>query len=363
MVTIGTRPEAIKMAPVVKALRRDERIETLLCVTGQHREMLRQALAIFKLVPDFDLDVMQPKQTLSNTTTAILAGLETIFETRKPDRLVVHGDTLTTFVTSLAGFYHHIPVAHVEAGLRTGDMKAPWPEEGNRRLTAVMTDLHFAPTVAAKQNLEKENISSLQIHVTGNTVIDALLDVAGRLNTAKYDSKYAFLADPFVLVTGHRRENFGDGIQNLCDALIEISERENVSVLYPVHLNPNISGPVRERLKDQKRVHLVEPVDYEEFVYLMKRSKLILTDSGGIQEEAPSLGKPVLVMRERTERPEAVEAGTAKLVGTDRAIIVAETTRLLRDHDAYERMSKASNPYGDGKAGERIAQILIESLL
>lgn len=363
MVTIGTRPEAIKMAPVVKALRKNPQVETILISTGQHREMLEQALAIFGLKPDENLDVMQPKQTLASTTAAILAGLEKIFAQRKPDRVVVHGDTLTTFVTSLAAFYHQIPVAHVEAGLRTGNMKAPWPEEGNRRLTAVMTDLHFAPTETAKRNLLQENIRAEQIFVTGNTVIDALLETATKLDVAKYELKYANLRKPIVLVTGHRRENFGDGIINLCDALAELSEKQNVDVIYPVHLNPNIKGPVHERLGEAKSVHLVEPVDYEEFVYLMKRSKLILTDSGGIQEEAPSLGKPVLVMREATERPEAIEAGTAKLVGTNRQTITAEATKLLTDEAAYEKMSKARNPYGDGKAAERIAETLIKKLL
>lgn len=363
MITIGTRPEAIKMAPVVAALKADSRVETLLCSTGQHREMLEQTLKIFDLKPDFNLNVMQANQSLSGTTGTILKGLEEVFAKRKPNRLVVHGDTLTTFVTSLAGYYNHIPVAHVEAGLRTGNMKAPWPEEGNRRLTATLTDLHFAPTESAKQNLLREGHPESSIQVTGNTVIDALLATANGLDSSAYDSKYAFLKKPLILVTGHRRENFGEGILNLCDALLTLATQENVDVLYPVHLNPNIKGPVYERLQGQPNVHLVETVDYKEFVYLMKRSTLILTDSGGIQEEAPSLGKPVLVMRDVTERPEAVDAGTVKLVGTNKEKIVSESSRLLRDRTAYEAMAKAQNPYGDGKAAERIASRLIQSLL
>jgi UDP-N-acetylglucosamine 2-epimerase (non-hydrolysing) len=364
MLVFGTRPEAIKMAPLVKALQAEPGMEATVCVTAQHRQMLDQVLNLFEIRPDHDLDVMRPGQDLYDVTGNMLLGLRPVLAAERPDWVLVHGDTSTTLAASLAAYYARIPVAHVEAGLRTGNKQSPFPEEINRRLTGAVADLHFAPTAAARANLLAEGVAEQSIHVTGNTVIDALIDVAGRLRRspdlqAEMAQRFGFLdpARKLILVTGHRRENFGEGFRNICLALAEIAAaHEDVEVLYPVHLNPNVRQPVAEILASRglSNVHLVEPVDYLPFVYLMDRSHFILTDSGGVQEEAPSLGKPVLLMRDTTERPEAVEAGTVRLVGTDRAAIVAEAERLLRDETAYHSMARAHNPYGDGQAVGRI---------
>ena len=370
MVVFGTRPEAIKMAPLVKGLQaRAGEIETVVCVTAQHREMLDQVLKLFDIVPEHDLNIMKPGQDLFDITGNILAGLKPVLLQEKPDLVLVHGDTTTTLAASLAAYYARVPVGHVEAGLRTGNKQAPYPEEMNRRLTGAIADLHFAPTTAAQANLLREGVPPDTIHVTGNTVIDALLAVVHKLrNDAEAQKalkeRFAFLnpAKRLILVTGHRRENFGEGFQNICQALADIAaEHSDVEVLYPVHLNPNVRQPVADILAARKldNVHLIDPVDYLPFVYLMDRSYLIITDSGGVQEEAPSLGKPVLVMRDTTERPEAVDAGTVRLVGTSREKIVGETRRLLTDQAEYTRMSRAHNPYGDGKAVERIIQSVL----
>lgn len=365
MVVFGTRPEAIKMAPVVAALKATPGVETRVCVTAQHRQMLDQVLELFGLVPDDDLDLMAPGQGLPDLFARILTGMARVLDARKPDLVLVHGDTSTTLATALAAFYARVPVGHVEAGLRTGNLQAPWPEEANRRLTAPITALHFAPTARSRDNLLAENIPAAGIHVTGNTVIDALLAVVGRIGAepalaASLAARFPFL-DPgkrLVLVTGHRRENFGEGFEQMCLAIRDLAERGDTQVLYPVHLNPQVQAPVNRILGGVEGVVLVEPQDYLPFVYLMTRAHLILTDSGGIQEEAPSLGKPVLVMRDTTERPEAVEAGTVRLVGTDRARIVAEASRLLDDRQAHAAMARAHNPYGDGHAAARIAGII-----
>ncbi|GAA3931556.1 UDP-N-acetylglucosamine 2-epimerase (non-hydrolyzing) VpsA [Luteimonas lutimaris] len=365
MVVFGTRPEAIKMAPVVSRLRDTPGVDTLVAVTAQHRQMLDQVLELFSITPDDDLDVMEPGQTLPGLFNRILSGMTGVLEQRRPDLVLVHGDTSTTFASALAAFYARIPVGHVEAGLRTGNLHAPWPEEANRRLTAPLTSLHFAPTERSSANLLSEGTPASSVSVTGNTVIDALLDVVDKIESqpALRDdlaARFPFLdpAKRLVLVTGHRRENFGDGFEQICGALAELADRGDVQVVYPVHLNPNVQEPVKRILADKPGVVLIEPQDYLPFVYLMSRAHLILTDSGGVQEEAPSLGKPVLVMRETTERPEAVEAGTVQLVGTDRARIVAAATRLLDEPEAYEAMSKAHNPYGDGRAAGRIAAVI-----
>jgi UDP-N-acetylglucosamine 2-epimerase len=364
-VVFGTRPEAIKMAPVVDALRATPGIETLVTVTAQHRQMLDQVLDLFGLVPDEDLDLMAPDQTLPDLFGRILTGMTAVLQRRRPDLVLVHGDTSTTFAAALAAFYARVPVGHVEAGLRTGNLQAPWPEEANRRLTAPLTRLHFAPTERARQNLLAEGLSAADIHVTGNTVIDALLSVVARIQAdaaleAELAARFPFLdaGRRLVLVTGHRRENFGAGFEQICLALRDIAARDDVQVLYPVHLNPQVQEPVNRILAGVGNAFLIPPQDYLPFVHLMSRAHLILTDSGGIQEEAPSLGKPVLVMRETTERPEAVDAGTVRLVGTDRARIVAEAARLLDDDDAYAAMARAHNPYGDGQAARRIAGII-----
>ena len=365
MVVFGTRPEAIKMAPLVKGLQaRAGEIETVVCVTAQHREMLDQVLKLFDIVPEHDLNIMKPGQDLFDITSNILLGLKGVLQQEKPDLVLVHGDTTTTLATSLAAYYARVPVGHVEAGLRTGNKHSPFPEEMNRKLTGSIADIHFAPTAASRDNLLREGISADAIHVTGNTVIDALLAVVDKLRNdqalkAELAQRFAFLNPQrrLILVTGHRRENFGEGFQNICEALADIAaEHDDVEILYPVHLNPNVRQPVKDILaaRGLANVHLIEPVDYLPFLYLMDRSYIIVTDSGGIQEEAPSLGKPVLVMRDTTERPEAVEAGTVKLVGTSREKIVAEARRLLVDADAYATMSRAHNPYGDGKAVLRI---------
>lgn len=366
LTVFGTRPEAIKMCPLVGRLRADPAFDAKLCVTGQHREMLDQVLELFALTPDFDLNIMKPGQDLTDVTTSVLTGMRHVLGEWRPDILLVHGDTSTSMAASLAAHYERIPVGHVEAGLRTGNLYAPWPEEANRRITSVMAQWHFAPTTAARDNLLKENIPPGSIAVTGNTVIDALLQVRSRIQQdanlqAQLERQFDFLQPGrrLILVTGHRRENFGDGFERICDALLRISaEHKDVDVLYPVHLNPNVRGPVLTRLGDASNIYLIEPQAYLPFVYLMDRATLILTDSGGVQEEAPSLGKPVLVMREITERPEALAAGTVRLVGTDAQQICAEAGRLLTDPRAYEEMSFAHNPYGDGQACERIARVL-----
>lgn len=365
MVVFGTRPEAIKMAPVVEALRQTRGIETIVAVTAQHREMLDQVLALFAIRPDEDLDVMEPGQTLPGLFSRILTGMTGVLQRRTPDLVLVHGDTSTTFATALAAFYAGVEVGHVEAGLRTGNMKAPWPEEANRRLTAPLSSLHFAPTAKSRDNLLVEGVVEDRVHVTGNTVIDALLAVVGKIERdpgldRSLQGLFPFL-DPrkrLILVTGHRRENFGAGFEHMCLALRDLAGRGDTQVVYPVHLNPNVQEPVNRILGQVPGVHLIEPQDYLPFVYLMSRAYLIITDSGGVQEEAPSLGKPVLVMRETTERPEAVDAGTVQLVGRERERIVRAATTLLDDSSAYGRMSHAHNPYGDGHAARRIAEVV-----
>lgn len=363
----GTRPEAIKMAPLVLALAADERFDAQVCVTGQHRQMLDQVLELFGLKTDYDLNIMKPGQDLSDITAAILQGMKAVFSEFRPDIVLVHGDTATTFATTLAAYYHQIPVAHVEAGLRTGDLYSPWPEEANRKLTGALAALHFAPTNTSRQNLLREGVDATAIHVTGNTVIDALLEIVAKLDTTEslqrqFKEQFAFLSDDkrIILVTGHRRESFGDGFERICQALVDTAKTfPDVEIVYPVHLNPNVREPVNRLLAGVDNIHLIEPLDYLPFVYLMNRAYLILTDSGGIQEEAPSLGKPVLVMRDTTERPEAVEAGTVKLVGTEVEAISSNLRALLTDAHAYQRMSFAHNPYGDGKACARIIETLI----
>lgn len=371
MCIFGTRPEAIKMAPVVKQLLSlPAHFNTRVCVTGQHRQMLDQVLDLFEIKPDFDLAIMKPGQDLAGVTKEILGGLNDLFQKELPDVVLVHGDTATTFAATLAAYYHKIPVAHVEAGLRTGDIYSPWPEEANRKLTAVLARLHFAPTNVSRENLLREGCDDGDIFVTGNTVIDALLSVAEKLESEpllrkRFEKEFEFLNSNrrLVLVTGHRRESFGGGFERICDALGKLArEFPDIDIVYPVHLNPNVREPVGRLLSDISNIHLVEPLDYLPFVYLMNRAYIILTDSGGIQEEAPSLGKPVLVMRDTTERPEAVAAGTVKLVGTDSDKIFTALTELLSDQEAYERMSLAHNPYGDGQAAQRIAKTLIERI-
>lgn len=357
MLVFGTRPEAIKMAPVAQSLKDAENWEVSVCVTAQHRQMLDQVLELFNIRPDFDLDLMKPGQDLTDITGNVLIGMRKVFNLWKPDLVLVHGDTTTAMAVSLAAFYAKIPVAHVEAGLRTNDIYSPWPEEMNRRIVGRVTSLHFAPTESARANLLAEGCADKSIYVTGNTVIDALLSVVERIETdasisRQLRERFAFLQEDkrLILVTGHRRENFGDGFENICYALRKIAEREDVEIVYPVHLNPSVQEPVHRILADCPGIHLMEPLDYLPFVYLMNRAYLILTDSGGIQEEAPSLGKPVLVMRDTTERPEAVTAGTVSLVGTDAALIVSDTIALLDDRQKYQRMSQAHNPYGESSA-------------
>lgn len=368
MVVFGTRPEAIKMAPVVAALRGVPGIEVQVAVTAQHRQMLDQVLDLFGIEPDDDLDLMAPGQRLPDLFARILVGMAGVFERRRPDLVLVHGDTSTTLAAALAAFYAQVPVGHVEAGLRTGNMRAPWPEEANRRLTSPLASLHFAPTELSRDNLRAENIVD-GVTVTGNTVVDALLDVVRRIEA---DPELAAGLDAglpapvpgkrLVLVTGHRRESFGDGFEQICLALRTLAERGDTDVVYPVHLNPNVQEPVNRILGGVEGIRLVAPLDYLPFVRLMSRAHLIVTDSGGIQEEAPSLGKPVLVMRSTTERPEAVDAGTVRLVGTDAGAIVREANRLLDDDAAYARMARAHNPYGDGQAAARIAAAVREWL-
>jgi UDP-N-acetylglucosamine 2-epimerase (non-hydrolysing) len=362
----GTRPEAIKMAPLALALKADPRFDAKVCVTGQHRQMLDQVLELFELSPDFDLNIMKPGQDLTDVTSSILLGMREVLASAKPDVVLVHGDTATTFAASVAAYYQQIPVAHVEAGLRTGNIYSPWPEEGNRKLTGALATLHFAPTETSSANLLREGVNPSSIIVTGNTVIDALLQVVAKLDTdrelqAQFALRFPFLkaGRKLVLVTGHRRESFGGGFERICQALVDTAKRfPEVEIVYPVHLNPNVREPVNRLLAGIDNVHLIEPLEYLPFVYLMNQAYVILTDSGGIQEEAPSLGKPVLVMRDTTERPEAVAAGTVKLVGTDVAAINTALATLITDDAAYRQMSFAHNPYGDGKACQRILESL-----
>jgi len=362
----GTQPEAIKMAPVIGALKSAPGIEARVCVTAQHREMLDQVLELFHIRPDHDLDIMRAGQDLDHITQAVLLGMGEVLDAEAPDRVLVHGDTTTTFAAALAAYYRRIPVGHVEAGLRTGDKYAPFPEEMNRKLTDGIADLFFAPTEQAADNLKREGVDASAISVTGNTVIDALLGVTEGLKAdtarrAELDEQFGFLdgGRRLILVTGHRRENFGTGFENICGALAELAGRGDVDIVYPVHLNPNVQEPVNRRLASHANIHLMAPLDYLPFVYLMDRCHMVITDSGGIQEEAPSLGKPVLVMRDVTERPEAVAAGTVKLVGTDGAAIVRETALLLDDEAVYNSMSRAHNPYGDGRASGRIVEEIL----
>ncbi|WP_027817911.1 non-hydrolyzing UDP-N-acetylglucosamine 2-epimerase [Paraburkholderia bannensis] len=366
LLTFGTRPEAIKMAPLVRQLQRDPNIDCKVCVTGQHREMLDQVLALFDIEPDFDLNVMKRGQDLYDVTTSILAGMRSVLNEAKPDIVLVHGDTTTTMAATLAAFYKRISVGHVEAGLRTGNLLSPWPEEANRKLTGALAALHFAPTQRARKNLLAEGLSDASIVVTGNTVIDALLHVRERLasDAALRDEAQRVLPAldanrRLVLVTGHRRESFGDGFERICTALAQLANAyPDIDIVYPVHLNPSVREPVNRLLTGIANVHLIEPLDYLPFVSLMDRATLILTDSGGIQEEAPSLRKPVLVMRETTERQEAIDAGVVQLVGTDVRAIVDSVACLLEDSTTYAAMCRGDNPYGDGLACERIADAL-----
>jgi len=373
LIVFGTRPEAIKMAPLVKEFQKySDTFETQVCVTAQHREMLDQVLELFEITPDYDLDIMKPGQDLYDVTANVLLGMKRVLTEFKPDMVFVHGDTSTTFAASLAAFYQQIKVAHVEAGLRTGDIYSPWPEEANRQLTTQITEYHFAPTQTSKDNLLKENVKSQNIVVTGNTVIDALflalnkiksnkqleVEIIEHLSTLGYQIKSD---QKMILVTGHRRENHGQGFINICTALKEIAvTNPQVDIVYPVHLNPNVQKPVKELLSGISNIYLIEPLQYEQFIYMMDKSYFIITDSGGVQEEAPSLGKPVLVMRDTTERPEALDAGTVKLVGTDTKLIINEAQKLLDDTEVYTQMAQASNPYGDGHACEQIIQFLIK---
>ncbi|MDR2383201.1 MAG: UDP-N-acetylglucosamine 2-epimerase (non-hydrolyzing) [Prevotellaceae bacterium] len=380
MLVFGTRPEAIKMAPLVKEFRKYPDIfETIVCVTGQHREMLDQVLNLFEIVPDYDLNIMKHGQDLYDITSAILVGMKNVFEQVTPDAVLVHGDTTTSTATALAAFYKQIPVGHVEAGLRTNKKYSPWPEEINRQITGRIVTWHFAPTSLSRQNLLNENIDDSYITITGNTVIDALYIVVDKiktntslniglstgLKTVGYDVRRLDASKRLVLITGHRRENFGEGFINICKAIRDLSYKyPDVDFVYPMHLNPNVRQPIQEIFGKQYQPNMffIEPLEYFTFVYLMEKSYIVLTDSGGIQEEAPGLGKPVLVMRDTTERPEALTAGTVKLVGTDYNKIVSEISALLDDTDYYRMMSKAVNPYGDGKACERIVSLFIDRL-
>lgn len=376
LLAFGTRPEAIKMAPLVKVLESDPAFNVIVAVTAQHREMLDQVLELFEITPDYDLNIMKSGQDLYDVSSAVLLGMRDVLKESQPDIVLVHGDTATTFAASLAAFYARIPVGHVEAGLRTHDLYSPWPEEANRQLTGRIAQWHFAPTARNRRDLLAEQVNENQILETGNTVIDALQWVTQKIESS--DELKAAISEKlqqaglktslsdkrYVLITGHRRENFGQGFDNICSALKQLAESyPDVHFVYPVHLNPNVQKPVRSLLADLSNVHLIEPLGYEPFVWLMQNCQLVLTDSGGVQEEAPGLGKPVLVMRDTTERPEAVEAGTVKLVGTAADTIVSEVSRLLSDDDAYAVMSRAHNPYGDGKACERIRDFLSDNMV
>ena len=369
LLVFGTRPEAIKMAPLVKAFQSDNYFETKVCVTAQHREMLDQVLDIFEIEPDYDLNLMKSGQDLYDITSNVLLGMKNVLRDFNPDIVLVHGDTTTTSSASLAAFYQKIKVGHIEAGLRTGDIYSPWPEEANRKITGVLANYHFAPTTTSKENLLKENKNTDDVIVTGNTVIDALFLALKKIENnselknniiSSINSQYRLDDNrKIILVTGHRRENHGQGFINICEALKTIAiNNQDIDIVYPVHLNPNVQKPVKEILPDVANVHLIKPLQYESFIYMMSKSHFIITDSGGVQEEAPSLGKPVLVMRDTTERPEALEAGTVKLVGTDPQKIIEEAQRLLNDKKEYEKMSMAHNPYGDAKACERIVKFI-----
>jgi UDP-N-acetylglucosamine 2-epimerase (non-hydrolysing) len=371
LLVFGTRPEAIKMAPLVKEFQKDTiNFETKVCVTAQHREMLDQVLELFEIIPDYDLNLMKPGQDLYDITSNVLLGMKDVLSDFKPDIILVHGDTTTTSATSLAAFYQQIKVGHVEAGLRTHDIYSPFPEEVNRQITGILVNYHFVPTITSKKNLVRENKDIKNILVTGNTVIDALFLALDKIKNSKeleqqiinqiQAFRYEIQKDKkIILVTGHRRENHGQGFINICKALKEIAEQNpTFDIVYPVHLNPNVQKPVKEILSNIDNIYLIEPLQYEQFIYLMDRSYFIITDSGGVQEEAPSLGKPVLVMRDTTERPEALEAGTVKLVGTDKYKIIKEAKKLIYDKKEYEKMSKSHNPYGDGKACEKIVDFL-----
>ena len=370
LLVFGTRPEAIKMAPLVKALQKDtEHFETRVCVTAQHRQMLDQVLEVFGITPEYDLNIMAPNQDLYDLTAKVLLGLREVLKDFRPDTVLVHGDTTTSMAASLAAFYMQIPVGHVEAGLRTYNMLSPWPEEMNRQVTDRICTYYFAPTEQSRANLLQENIDAKKIFITGNTVIDALLMAVDIISTTAgvkekmakelQEKGYTVGDREYILVTGHRRENFGDGFLHICKAIKELAAlHPEMDIVYPVHLNPNVQKPVYELLSGLSNVYLISPLDYLPFIYAMQHSTLLLTDSGGVQEEAPSLGKPVLVMRDTTERPEAVEAGTVKLVGTDAEAIVSNVTALLQDKEMYKRMSETHNPYGDGQACERIIAAL-----
>jgi UDP-N-acetylglucosamine 2-epimerase (non-hydrolysing) len=381
LIVFGTRPEAIKMAPLVKEFEKQtDSFETRVCVTAQHREMLDQVLELFEITPDYDLDLMKPGQDLYDITANVLRGMKTVLEEYAPDVVLVHGDTTTTFAAGLAAFYQQIAVGHVEAGLRTGDIYSPWPEEANRKLTSQITAYNFAPTKASEENLLNEKVNPNTITVTGNTVIDALFLALDKIRNSeklkteinsklltynlKLNTQNSSLKNErkLILITGHRRENHGQGFINICTALKEIAvNNPDFDIVYPVHLNPNVQKPVKELLSDVENIYLIPPLQYEEFIYMMDKSYFIITDSGGVQEEAPSLGKPVLVMRDTTERPEAVDAGTVKLVGTDTELIIKEAQKLISDKNEYEKMSRAHNPYGDGKACEKIIDFLVKS--
>ena len=379
MLVFGTRPEAIKMAPIISYLKANTKnIKSIICVTAQHREMLDQVLKIFNIIPDYDLNIMRPSQDLFSITADTLIGLKSVLMKEQPDMVLVQGDTTTAFIAGLAAYYLKIPVGHVEAGLRTYNKYSPFPEEVNRRLLSALADIHFAPTDWAKSNLLKEGISASKIVVSGNTVVDALLVIKRRQKTEsagklwkEYFRKSWNLIVPdkttdkkLILVTGHRRENFGESFRNICFALKKIAiTRKDVVIVYPVHLNPNVQLPVKAILGGVANIYLIMPLEYEPFIYLMDQAYLILTDSGGVQEEAPSLGKPVLVMRDTTERPEGIKVGVVKLVGTDKEMIVNDTLKLLDNKELYKKMSKAINPYGDGRAAERIVRALVKMLV
>jgi len=374
LLVFGTRPEAIKMAPLVKEFQQDTmNFEIKVCVTAQHREMLDQVLELFEIVPDYDLNLMKQGQDLYDITINVLVGIKNVLNDFKPDIVLVHGDTTTTSAASLAAFYQQIKVGHVEAGLRTGNIYSPWPEEANRQITGILANYHFAPTVISKENLIKENKDTKNIIVTGNTVIDALFLALDKIKNNKelekqiknqiLDFGYNIQEDKkLILVTGHRRENHGQGFINICEALKEIAlTNPTFDIAYPVHLNPNVQKPVKKILSDIDNIYLIEPLQYEQFIYMMNKSYFIITDSGGVQEEAPSLGKPVLVMRDTTERPEAIEAGTVKLVGTDKEKIILEAQKLINDKLEYDKMSKSHNPYGDGRACKKIVEFLVNA--
>jgi len=374
LIVFGTRPEAIKMAPLIKEFNNHKNdFEMKVCVTAQHREMLDQVLNLFEIIPNYDLNIMKPGQDLYDITSKALLGLRGVLDDFKPDIVLVHGDTTTTLAGSLASFYKKIPIGHVEAGLRTGNIYSPWPEEANRKLTGAIATYHFAPTEKNKENLLKENVCEKNIEITGNTVIDALLYILNKIKnnsslektirTKLENHGYKIEERKYILITGHRRENFGEGFLNICNALKELALKyKDFDFVYPVHLNPNVRKPVNEILRGIENIYLIEPLDYLPFVYLLDNCYLVLTDSGGIQEEAPSLGKPVLVMRDTTERPEAVEAGTVMLVGTDKENIILNVSRLIEDELYYKKMAYAHNPYGDGNASYRIINFLKQKL-